>query len=220
MKHLILLTMLLSLSCALSAQTGERKNIRIATDHTDLILQVPDNGRLYQVYFGEKLRHDADLSHLDWQVHPASDGSVVPRGWEVYSGSGNEDFFEPALAVTHADGNPSTYLYYVSHHSKPVDGGTQTDIVLRDNRYPLEVTLHYVAYAAEDVIKTWSEISHDEKQSVYLSAYASTMLYFSAGNYYLTEFSSDWAKEAQMSTQPLRPGKKVLDTKLGASPSR
>ena len=31
------------------------------------------------------------------------------------------------------------------------------------------------------------------------------MLYFSAGSYYLTEFSSDWAKEAQMSTQPLRP---------------
>ena len=216
MKHLILFTLLLSLSCALSAQTGERKNIRIATNHTDLILQVPDNGRLYQVYLGERLRHDADLNHLGWQVHPASDGSVVPRGWEVYSGSGNEDFFEPALAVTHADGNPSTYLYYVSHHSKPVDGGTQTDIVLRDNRYPLEVTLHYVAYTEEDVIKIWSEISHDEKQPVYLSAYASTMLYFSAGSYYLTEFSSDWAKEAQMSTQPLRPGKKVLDTKLGS----
>ena len=216
MKHLILFTMLLSLSCALSAQTGERKNIRIATNHTDLILQVPDNGRLYQVYLGERLRHDADLNHLGWQVHPASDGSVVPRGWEVYSGSGNEDFFEPALAVTHADGNPSTYLYYVSHRSKPVDGGTQTDIVLRDDRYPLEVTLHYVAYAEEDVIKTWSDISHKEKESVFLSAYASTMLYFSAGSYYLTEFSSDWAKEAQMSTQPLRPGKKVLDTKLGS----
>ena len=216
MKHLILFTLLLSLSCALSAQTGERKNIRIATNHTDLILQVPDNGRLYQVYLGERLRHDTDLNHLDWQVHPASDGSVVPRGWEVYSGSGNEDFFEPALAVTHADGNPSTYLYYVSHRSKPVDGGTQTDIVLRDDRYPLEVTLHYVAYAEEDVIKTWSDISHKEKGSVFLSAYASTMLYFSAGSYYLTEFSSDWAKEAQMSTQPLRPGKKVLDTKLGS----
>ena len=216
MKHLILFTMLLSLSCALSAQTGERKNIRIATNPTDLILQVPDNGRLYQVYLGERLRHDTDLNHLDWQVHPASDGSVVPRGWEVYSGSGNEDFFEPALAVTHADGNSSTYLYYVSHHSKPVDGGTQTDIVLREDRYQLELTLHYVAYTEEDVIKTWSEISHDEKQPVYLSAYASTMLYFSAGSYYLTEFSSDWAKEAQMSTQPLRPGKKVLDTKLGS----
>ena len=216
MKHLIFFSLLLSLSCAGYAQTGEPKNIRIATDHTDLVLQVPENGRLYQDYFGEKLRHEADLDNLGWQVHPASDGSAVARGWEVYSGSGNEDFFEPALAVTHADGNPSTYLYYVSHRSKPVDGGTQTDIVLRDDRYPLEVTLHYVAYAEEDVIKTWSDISHKEKGSVFLSAYASTMLYFSAGSYYLTEFSSDWAKEAQMSTQPLRPGKKVLDTKLGS----
>ena len=216
MKHLIFFSLLLSLSCAGYAQTGEPKNIRIATDHTDLVLQVPENGRLYQVYLGEKLRHEADLDNLGWQVHPASDGSAVARGWEVYSGSGNEDFFEPALAVTHADGNPSTYLYYVSHRSKPVDGGTQTDIVLRDDRYPLEVTLHYVAYAEEDVIKTWSDISHKEKESVFLSAYASTMLYFSAGSYYLTEFSSDWAKEAQMSTQPLRPGKKVLDTKLGS----
>ena len=33
---------------------------------------------------------------------------------------------------------------------------------------------------------------------------------------YLTEFSSDWAKEAQMSTQPLLFGKKVIDTKLGS----
>ena len=216
MKHLIFFSLLLSLSCAGYAQTGEPKNIRIATDHTDLVLQVPENGRLYQVYLGEKLRHEADLDNLGWQVHPASDGSAVARGWEVYSGSGNEDFFEPALAVTHADGNPSTYLYYVSHRSKPIDGGTQTDIVLRDDRYPLEVTLHYVAYAEEDVIKTWSDISHKEKESVFLSAYASTMLYFSADSYYLTEFSSDWAKEAQMSTQPLRPGKKVLDTKLGS----
>lgn len=46
--------------------------------------------------------------------------------------------------------------------------------------------------------------------------YASTMLYFSGNEYYLTEFSSDWAKEAQMSTQPLRFGKKVIDTKLGS----
>lgn len=42
------------------------------------------------------------------------------------------------------------------------------------------------------------------------------MLYFSGNEYYLTEFSSDWAKEAQMSTQPLLFGKKVIDTKLGS----
>ena len=196
--------------------SAEGQVIRISTNHTDLVLQVAGNGRLYQTYLGEKLLHESDLEELDWAVHAASDGSVCKRGWEVYSGSGNEDFFEPALAVTHNDGNASTWLYYVSSSSKEVEGGTQTDIVLRDSAYPVEVTLHYVAYPEEDVIKTWSEIVHQEKKPVYLSAYASTMLYFNRGSYYLTEFTGDWAKEVQMSTGQLLPGKKIVDTKLGS----
>ena len=195
---------------------AEGQVIRISTNHTDLVLQVAENGRLYQTYLGEKLLHESDLEELDWAVHAASDGSVSKRGWEVYSGSGNEDFFEPALAVTHNDGNASTWLYYVSSSTTTVEGGTQTDIVLRDSVYPVEVTLHYVAYPEEDVIKTWSEIVHQEKKPVYLSAYASTMLYFNRGSYYLTEFTGDWAKEVQMSTGQLLPGKKIVDTKLGS----
>lgn len=214
MKHFFTALFLL-----LAAQVAHAVNdsiIRISTRHLDLVLQVAENARLYQTYLGDKLLHEEDLSRLKWQVHAASDVSVSERGWEVYSGSGNEDFFEPALAVTHADGNPSTWLYYVSSSTHAVDGGTQTDILLRDDKYPLEVTLHYVAYPEEDVIKTWSEIRHQEKKAVNLSAYASAMLYFSAPSYYLTEFSGDWAKEVQMSSQPLQFGKKVIDTKLGS----
>ena len=214
MKHLITTVVLALLAIHLNA--NEMKQIRISTDHTDLVLQVAPNGRLYQSYLGAKLLNEADLKDLAWSVHAASDGSVSQRGWEVYSGSGNEEFFEPALAVTHNDGNPSTWLYYVSSDTHPVEGGVQTDIVLRDDKYPVEVTLHYVAYPREDVIKTWTSIRHAEKKPVVLSAYASTMLYFCREAYYLTEFSSDWAKEAQMSTQPLFFGKKVIDTKLGS----
>ena len=198
------------------AGAAEKKIIRISTDKTDLVLQVAENGRLYQSYLGEKLLHEADLANLDWRVHPASDASVSARGWEVYSGSGNEDFFEPAVGITHADGNASTWLYYVSSSSKNVEGGTQTDILLRDDKYPVDVTLHYVAYEKENIIKTWSEIKHQEKKPVQLFRYASTMLYFNCPSYYLTEFSGDWAKEVQMSTQKLEFGKKVVDTKLGS----
>lgn len=214
MKHFF--TALFLLLVAQVAHAVNDSIIRISTRHLDLVLQVAENARLYQTYLGDKLLHEEDLSRLKWQVHAASDVSVSERGWEVYSGSGNEDFFEPALAVTHADGNPSTWLYYVSSSTHAVDGGTQTDILLRDDKYPLEVTLHYVAYPEEDVIKTWSEIRHQEKKAVNLSAYASAMLYFSAPSYYLTEFSGDWAKEVQMSSLPLQFGKKVIDTKLGS----
>lgn len=215
MKHNLVLTAVALLAIT-TLNASEMKQIRISTDRTDLVLQVAENGRLYQSYFGEKLLDEADLKELGWSVHAASDGSVSRRGWEVYSGSGNEDFFEPALAITHNDGNPSTWLYYVSSSTHPVEGGVQTDIVLRDDQYPVEVTLHYVAYPKENVIKTWSDIRHQEKNPIVLSTYASTMLYFCRPAYYLTEFSGDWAKEAQMSTQPLQFGKKVLDTKLGS----
>ncbi len=215
MKKVLLATALACMSLT-QVDAAEQKIIRISTDNTDLVLQVAPNGRLYQSYFGEKLLHENDLKNLPWNIHAGSDGSVSQRGWEVYGGSGNEDYFEPAIAVTHSDGNPSTYLYYVSSSTQQVEGGTQTTINLRDDKYPMDVTLHYVAYPKENVIKTWSEIKHQEKKPVYLSRYASTMLYFNRTAYYLTEFSGDWAKEMQMSTQQLQPGKKILDTKLGS----
>ena len=215
MKKVLLATALACMSLT-QVDAAEQKIIRISTDNTDLVLQVAPNGRLYQSYFGEKLLHENDLKNLPWNIHAGSDGSVSQRGWEVYGGSGNEDYFEPAIAVTHSDGNPSTYLYYVSSSTQQVEGGTQTTINLRDDKYPVDVTLHYVAYPKENVIKTWSEIKHQEKKPVYLSRYASTMLYFNRTAYYLTEFSGDWAKEMQMSTQQLQPGKKILDTKLGS----
>lgn len=216
--------MKLILSAALSAlmvfsagaQTGERKIIRIATDNTDLVLEVGPNNRLYQTYLGPKLRHNEDLINLTWNQHAGSDGSVSTRGWEAYSTSGNEDFFEPALGITHSDGNMTTYLYYQNSTQEEVPGGTHTKINLRDDKYPVNVTLNYVAYPKENVIKTWTEISHREKKPISLSQYASAMLYFNEPEYWLTEFSSDWAKEAQMSTQQLQFGKKVIDTKLGS----
>lgn len=202
----------LSMSAA-SPHTG--RTVRIATDNTDLILKVGDNGRLYQTYLGPKLRHDTDIELPEWWQHAGSDGAVTRRGWEAYPTAGTEDYFEPALGVVHADGNMTTYLYYVDSSTEPVEGGTLTRINLRDDKYPLSVTLNYVAYPKENVIKTWTEISHSENNPVTLPQYASGTLYFKEPEYWLTEFSSDWAKEAQMSSQQLQFGKKVLDTKLG-----
>lgn len=216
MRRITLIAMAPAISLMALAHPSEGKTIRIATDSTDLILKVGENGRLYQTYLGPKLIDGEEASNLDWFQHAGSDGAVSKRGWEVYSASGNEEFFEPALGVTHADGNPTTYLYYEDSRVTQVEGGTQTDILLRDDKYPFEVTLHYVAYPAENVIKTWTDIRHDEKSPVTFSGYASAMLYFNEAAYYLTEFSSDWAKEAQMSSQQLQFGKKVIDTKLGS----
>lgn len=191
------------------------KTIRISTDNTDLILQISPKGRLYQVYLGERLEHESDTEKFDWFCYAGSDGSISLRGHEAYAASGGEDFFEPAVAVTHSDGNQTTYLYYKSHTQKPIEGGIETTIQLADKLYPVTVTLHYIAYTKENVIKAWSEISHCEKQPVHLWRYCSAMLYFQASKYFLTNYHSDWAREGQPALQQLQFGKKIIDTKLG-----
>lgn len=214
MKQLLclLLTAAVAFTCN-AIQPSERKIIRITTDNTELAFEVGPDRRLYQTYFGPRLLSEEDLKNLSWN-RPAGTGST--GALEVYSTSGNEDYFEPALGVIHGNGNMTTYLYYEGSSVENIDGGTHTRINMRDDRYPLAVTLNYVAYPKENVIKTWTEISHREKKPVSLFRYASAMLYLNDSEYWLTEFSGDWAKEVRMSQEQLRFGKKILDTKLGS----
>ena len=203
------------MAMAMATTAVDAQKVRVSTNNTDLVLKVSPKGRLYQVYFGDKLKNAADYDNLTWNTYAASDGAVSTRGHEVYAGSGNEDYFEPAVAITHADGNMTTYLYYKGVETKAIDGGTETIITLQDNKYPDTVKLHYAAYDKENVIKAWTEISHNEKNPVTLWRYSSTMLYFDASKYFLTSYHSDWAKEGQPETVQLTAGKKIIDTKLG-----
>jgi alpha-galactosidase len=189
--------------------------IRISTDETDLILKTTSNGRLYQAYLGEKLLHESDVQFLPHNFFRPVAGNAP--GWEVYPGAGAEDCFEPALAVRHNDGNPSSVLYYRSHETKRIDDNVEETIIqLADNAYPVEVKLHYMRFARENIIKSWTEIRHSEKKPVKISQYASSMLYFESDKYFLTEYSGDWAREMQRSSQQLQFGKKTIDTKLGS----
>lgn len=214
MKRPFLLFLLLLL--ALVGRADGNTVIRISTDNTDLILRTNEAGRLYQAYLGERLLHPADADLLGWEQSRGNDGAGVRRGWEVMSGNGNEDFYEPAIAIMHHDGNPSTYLKYVSHTQHAIPGGTETVITLADDQYPVTVTLHYAAYTKENVLKSWTEIVHKERRPIGMQQYASSMLYFASSRYYLTSFASDWAREVQKTQVELVRGKQVVDTKLGS----
>lgn len=187
--------------------------ISIHTDNVQLVLEVKSNGRLYQAYLGEKLSEGTLLSLLF--MPQANQTWPMPAGNEVYPVMGTEDYFEPALQLTHNNGNPTSVLKYVSHTQNARNGITETIVKLRDEKYPINVNLHYLAYAKEDVICQWTEISHGEAKPISLGRYASGMLYFEEPTYYLTEFSGDWAREMQMSQAQLNFGRKTIDTRLG-----
>ena len=214
MRTIIISALAFCLSFA--AASAQPKTINIGTDKTDLVLQVAEDGRLYQTYFGEKLLDADDLATIPMKKVRAGNGTFNTRAREVCSCSGNEDYFSPALGMVHTDGNRSTYLYFQSMSETSVPGGRRTDITLRDKVYPVEVVLHYEVYPKENVIVSWSDVCHHEKGVVRLMEQNSPLVFLEAGRYYLTEFSGDWASEARMSTQELRFGKKIVDTKLGS----
>jgi alpha-galactosidase len=179
--------------------------IATGTKNTDLIYKVNGrDGRLYQVYLGTKLENTDELKQLRNTDHLA------------YATFGTDNLFEPAIRMTHSDGNPSLELKYASYNvEKPDADITITSILLKDPEYPVEVTLYIKSFIAEDVIEQWVDIVQKEAKPVMFYNYASSMLHFDANKYWLTQFHGDWAEEMRMQENELTSGIKILDSKLG-----
>jgi alpha-galactosidase len=206
MKYAAILLLLASIHAA--AQT----TIPITTAHNALVLHADEKGSLNIVYFGEKLTDDKDYEALvkSWR-------KPIDILASAYTPAGSVNLAEPAIAVTHTDGNRSLDLHYVSHTTtKESPDITLTTITLKDPVYAIEVNLYYKVYANDDIIEQWSRIVNHEKGNIVLDKYASANLYFKAGSYWLKQYHGDWAKEMQPEETQLTHGIKTIDTKLGA----
>src|SRR5664279_4357702 len=84
--------------------------IPTGTKNTDLIYMVNGrDGRLYQAYLGTKLGNPEDLK------------KTRDTGHLAYATFGTDNLFEPAVRMTHNDGNPSLELKYISHNVEKPD---------------------------------------------------------------------------------------------------
>lgn len=174
------------------------ESIRIVTRNFAMDFRVGDDGRLYQP--------------------PIAGGDVdcTKRVHEAFPQWGDGYIHEPALQITHADGNTSTCLmFHDSSQSRDGSGGTLHKIHLRDPAYPLDVTLCFRTHYEWDVIEQWTEIRHAEKGEIKLERMASTALNLRADDVRLTQFHGDWALEMQPASEILMPGTKIIDSKIG-----
>ena len=201
-------------SSAFMAKAQSSFVIPIESKNNALALQVGAKKDLSTIYFGKKLTSTGEYAHVPAVYKQTSDYTGLLNS--VYTPSGSRNLMEPAITVTHADGNNSLDLKYVSHKITDVKEGVKLlSVVLKDPVYAFEVTLFYQVYYNEDVIEQWTEIRHQEKGNVILHKFASANLYLKAGSYWLKQYHGDWAKEMQPEESKLTHGIKTLDTKLG-----
>jgi alpha-galactosidase len=193
---------------------AQNVNISIETKNNALVLQADDKKNLNTIYFGKKLASPAEYELIPSQFKQSSEYTSVLNS--AYTASGSKSLLEPAITVTHADGNNSLDLRYVSHSvKKENDDVSVLSIVLKDPVYDFQVILNYKSYFKDDVIEQWSVIKHKEKKNVVLQKYASANLYLKAGGFWLNQYHGDWAKEMQPEESKITHGIKTLDSKLG-----
>lgn len=197
-----------------AAAQDQQVTIPIVTNNTALVLQTDTSRRLNTVYFGPPLTSSADYAAVAGQYRfNDSNAGFYPN---AYTPAGTWNLSEPALQLTHADGNASLELKYVRHETtRPDAHSTLTRVLLRDPAYPVEVTLCYQAWPQQNVLEQWTEIRHQERGPVVLHKYASANLYFPIKNCYLTTFQGEYLKELQPAETLLPQGLRSVDSKLG-----
>jgi alpha-galactosidase len=207
----------LYIPCLLKAQqtaASPSAEILVQTAASALVLKTDNSGNLGITYLGKKLLNAGEYSQSPSMYRQSGDdGGMVSN---AYTPSGTRNLVEPAITVTHADGNNSLDLHYISHQvSKESDNVSLTSILLKDPVYDLEVILYYKTYFNENVIEQWSTIRHHEKGDVVLHKFASANLYLRAKSFWLRQYHGNWAREMQPEEARLTHGIKTIDTKLG-----
>ena len=144
---------------------------------------------------------DGDISSFD--PHEMIENEEFP-GW------GGPRFYEPALKITRQNGDRDLVLHYVSHRMQ----GTELDIVMKDIRDPIEVTLHYRVY--QQVISRNATIRNQMSDPLTVESAQSATWYMPPGDgYRLSYLTGRWAAETQLNREPIHEGMKILESRTG-----
>ena len=142
--------------------------IPIETEKNVLLLQTDKDNRLGIIYFGKRLGNANEYASIAGQYNLKDDNAGIYNS--AYTPAGTWNLMEPAIQVTHADGNTSLELKYVSNETKKIDANISlVSVSLKDPAYPTEVTLYYKTYFKENVVEQWSVIKNGEKKPLKLA---------------------------------------------------
>ncbi len=195
------------------------EKVEIHTPNNSLVLDIWKGGEPKFVYYGARLS-ESDLASLP---------NPTNANWshlEIYPAFGaTHTQSETAFAMKHVDGNMSTQLLVEDYKKTPItdkapNGATRSGelltITMKDPLYPNIVNLYYQTYNDVDMIECWTDITNNEKSTVTLTQFYSSVLPIRRNNVYCHHFHGSWASEAQLTAEKLNNGVLVIKNKDGA----
>ena len=192
-------------------QYNDSKKIWLLTNgHSSYAMGIAPDGRLEHLYFGGPLWRMEDLPAAAERRDISSFDPHEMIENEEFPGWGGPRFYEPALKITRQNGDRDLVLHYVSHRMQ----GTELDIVMKDIRDPIEVTLHYRVY--QQVISRNATIRNQMSDPLTVESAQSATWYMPPGDgYRLSYLTGRWAAETQLNREPIHEGMKILESRTG-----
>jgi len=208
--------LLLLLPFSLSAQSIQfdeaRKIWLLSTAQSSYAMGITADGQLQHLYWGAPLWRTADLPAATRKKDISSFDPHEMLENEEFPGWGGARYYEPALKISRADGDRDLVLRYVSQHQE----NDRLQIVLKDIRDGIEVTLHYNLFPKTGIIRRWATIRNGTKQSITIEDAQSAAWSMPPGDgYRLSYLTGRWAAETQLNREPVHEGMKVLESRLG-----
>ncbi|HWQ53745.1 MAG TPA: alpha-galactosidase [Bryobacteraceae bacterium] len=196
-----------------SIQYDEAKKVWLLNTRTSsYALGVASDGALRNLYWGAPLWRMEDLAAPAQQRDVSSFDPRQMMENEEYPGWGGTRYLEPSLKVTRADGNRDLVLKYASHKIS----GNNLDIVLKDIKDPIEVTLHYRVYPETGILRRGATIRNGMSQRLTVESAQAGAWYLPPGEgYNLTYVTGRWLAESQLKHEPIHEGQKILESRKG-----
>lgn len=218
---------------------SEHQIFHLYNDQISYILNILPNGQMGQLYFGKKLRHREDFSHLleirprpmSSCLFPDSKAFSLAHIRQEYPSYGTGDYRMPAVEVLQENGSRILDLSYESHQiqkGKPVLSGlpatyAQADeaetliLTLTDPLTGLKAELFYTLFHGSGALTRSVRFTNQGQESLCLTTAMSLCLDLPDTEYQWMQFSGAWARERHLKTRRLEQGIQSIGSLRGHS---
>jgi alpha-galactosidase len=212
---------LLNFSLILAAQNmaqpasfdSNAKTFRLDGGDVSYVFGVNSRGELQQLYWGGRIAISDRFPQAQSLRERATFDDSYSNTPQEYAGWGAGLFNEPALKVTFADGNRDLVLHYDNHKITPHG----FDIVLKDIKAAVFVTLHYSIDPETGILARSATIENREAQPITIEQAAAAAWALPAGHYTLNYLTGRWAGEWTLTQEPIHPGARIIESRRGST---
>ena len=189
------------------------KVFRLDGGNASYVFGVNPRGELQQLYWGGRLGSTDAFAQAAPAPEWASFDSSYSNTPQEFAGWGAGLFMEPALKVSFVDGNRDLVLHYDSHTMHP----NGLDVLLKDIKRKIAVTLHYSMDPETGILARSATIKNGETEPVTLEQVAAASWALPQGHYTLNYLTGRWAGEWTLNQEPVLPGARVIESRRGST---